>query len=196
MDDFIPPARRQNGTLSREAVLGELCSHPKCSVALFGEVYPSRLREGDVYCTKDHRLQDQVRLKQQRWRESNPEGDRWIKILRRFGVIEQEWKKQLRRQKSKCAICGTKDPRQRQKNSNSPNFHTDHTEENGFIEVRGLLCSPCNQGLGYFLEDPDLLQAAINYLNGWRDLAGEIIYREKRPVGKRDSSPRRRGERG
>jgi hypothetical protein len=187
---------RKDGVLSRPAMVGEVCSHPKCGIDLQGVVFPSRLRELDIYCSKTHRLQDQVRLKQQRWREVNPEGDRWIKILRRFGITEKEWKAQLRRQGGKCPICGTKDPRQRQKNSNSPNFHTDHTEEHGFVEVRGLLCSPCNQGLGYFQENPELLRSALRYLAEWPKFANQIVYREKRPMGKRDHSPRRQGERG
>lgn len=38
----------------------------------------------------------------------------------------------------------------------------DHNHEN--MEVRGLLCSSCNVGLGQFKDSPDLLKSALHYL--------------------------------
>jgi hypothetical protein len=39
----------------------------------------------------------------------------------------------------------------------------DHGHETG--EVRGLLCSNCNLGLGYFKDNPKYLEGAIKYLS-------------------------------
>lgn len=38
----------------------------------------------------------------------------------------------------------------------------DHNKTTG--EIRGLICSSCNQGLAYFSESLDAIEAAIQYL--------------------------------
>jgi hypothetical protein len=40
--------------------------------------------------------------------------------------------------------------------------HVDH--DHGTGEIRGLLCVPCNNTLGLFREDPDLLKRAARYV--------------------------------
>lgn len=50
-----------------------------------------------------------------------------------------------------CEMCGSKD-----------NLHVDHNHETN--EVRGILCTNCNRGLGHFKDSPDLLRKAAAYL--------------------------------
>jgi hypothetical protein len=60
-------------------------------------------------------------------------------------------------QENKCKICGIpeeKAPRGR--------LAVDHCHETG--QLRGLLCNNCNVGLGQFKDNPNLLTAAIEYL--------------------------------
>jgi hypothetical protein len=43
-------------------------------------------------------------------------------------------------------------------------LHIDHCHSEG--HVRGLLCGPCNRGLGLFKDNPEYLANAIKYLEG------------------------------
>lgn len=51
-----------------------------------------------------------------------------------------------------CVICG----------NDGPNLAVDHCHETNV--VRGILCMNCNQGLGKFKDDPELLEFARIYL--------------------------------
>lgn len=59
-------------------------------------------------------------------------------------------------QNNQCAICKI-DLSQFEKRP-----HIDHNHKTG--QVRGLLCSNCNRGLGYLKDSMDVLQSAIEYL--------------------------------
>lgn len=55
-----------------------------------------------------------------------------------------------------CAICGRSE-------SLEQALALDHCHKTG--RLRGLLCMQCNTGLGMFRDNPETLQAAIDYLN-------------------------------
>lgn len=61
-------------------------------------------------------------------------------------------------QDGRCAICGATDARRRK----SDRLNVDHDHATGAF--RGLLCDPCNNGLGRFDDDPDRLRKAADYL--------------------------------
>lgn len=72
-----------------------------------------------------------------------------------YGLSPEKYEIMLRRQGGVCGICGGRDARRR--------LSVDHSHANG--RVRGLLCSKCNVGLGYFRDDPLRLAAAALYLD-------------------------------
>tara|TARA_A200000113_G_scaffold226000_1_gene249324 strand:- start:11943 stop:12305 length:363 start_codon:yes stop_codon:yes gene_type:complete len=76
---------------------------------------------------------------------------------REYNMTLKEYDEMLRKQLNKCAICGVDQ-------DDSPNkFHVDHCHTTG--QVRGLLCSNCNIGLGHFRHNPKLMKTAGRYID-------------------------------
>lgn len=59
---------------------------------------------------------------------------------------------------NRCAICGAME-------TEGQKFAVDHCHATGCL--RGLLCPPCNLGLGSFRDDPERLRKAAKYVEGW-----------------------------
>ena len=89
-------------------------------------------------------------------RAANPDRYKNVELKRKYGITLDQYKQMEYDQDSKCAICLGSDPK------GNGTWHVDHCHDTG--KVRALLCNTCNQGLGQFKDDPDLLLAAIAYL--------------------------------
>jgi len=80
-----------------------------------------------------------------------------------FGITIEEYETMCDRQANRCAICGEKESVPDPKNpSVIRRLAVDHNHASG--KVRALLCQRCNMGLGYFRDNPELLNWAANYL--------------------------------
>jgi len=103
----------------------------------------------------------------QQWRRDNPESYRDYQrsyrqahtlemraghLRRTFGMSLDDYSAILEAQEGGCAICGDQPV-------DGQSLHVDHHETG----VRGILCVRCNNGLGQFKEDPDLLLRAAEY---------------------------------
>lgn len=76
-----------------------------------------------------------------------------------YGITHRQYEELLAAQGGGCAICGSTEP-----GGSGKHFHVDHDHETG--EVRGLLCSDCNTGLGKFSDSTERLGRAALYLEG------------------------------
>ena len=81
----------------------------------------------------------------------------------KYGISLEEYSEKLREQNHKCKIC-KKDETEVFKQT----LYVDHNHDTG--EVRGLLCHPCNAGLGHFKEQEDLLEAAKQYIKEYKNV--------------------------
>lgn len=87
------------------------------------------------------------------------EAERKRKRLVNYNLTAEGFNALWLEQKGQCAICNVSlVPKGRSANS----AVVDHNHDTG--EVRGILCRPCNSGIGYLKDSPDILQNAADYL--------------------------------
>lgn len=119
------------------------------------------MRREAIYCSPA------CREKQRRRDGRVTKADERNRTLKRYHRLTlDDYERMAAEQGHRCAICRTDDP-------GTPHgyWHIDHdhscrpARSKGCGEcVRGLLCGPCNLGLGHFKDDPERLKAAVDYL--------------------------------
>ena len=81
------------------------------------------------------------------------------RVISRYGLTQKAFNALLAEQGRACAICKTPHI-----DENGKRLFIDHNHALGLTAVRGLLCGPCNMGLGSFKDSPTILRAAAEYL--------------------------------
>lgn len=76
-------------------------------------------------------------------------------LRRGFGITADDYERMLAEQGGVCALC-FKD------NVDGRRLAVDHDHTTG--KVRGLLCSPCNRAIGFFGDDPRVMERAAIYV--------------------------------
>lgn len=113
---------------------------------------PDKIREGKTQWVREN--PDKASAGSLRWRRKNPDKVRDHKLRHRYGIIQADKNRMWTEQNRQCAVC--------RKTLGITAANTDHDHETG--KVRGLLCGPCNRGLGLLQESPEVLRAAASYL--------------------------------
>lgn len=94
--------------------------------------------------------------------ESNCKNCRAIKMVnKRYNLKENERDILLQKQNGVCAICKNIESVKHQ-HGKTRHLSIDHDHNSG--KIRGLLCGACNNGLGRFKDNIELLENAIKYL--------------------------------
>lgn len=112
-----------------------------------------------AYDKKRYQAQKEHRVKYAReYRKKYPERTRATNWKVKYGITPEEFYKKLAEQNNCCAIC------HRDMKEYGKIFSVDHNHLTE--EIRGLLCDPCNYGLGFYEKYKD---EYIKYLSKFND---------------------------
>ena len=117
--------------------------------------YPERVRKSDHKFRQNNT--DKVRMKTREWQSQNQDKMR-VYNWRAQGIdiTYTQYQEILSQQGSRCAICKIHESKL------TKSLCVDHDHNTG--RVRGLLCQTCNDGIGRFDDNIELLKVAIDYL--------------------------------
>lgn len=107
-------------------------------------------------CAKAYARDHHTRYAERR-REQYVKRGRAEYLRRLYGIELEEFDRLLAEQGGRCAICQTPAPQADEKA-----FCVDHDHVTG--AVRGILCRPCNSGIGHLRDEPAIIRAALAYL--------------------------------
>lgn len=126
-------------------------------------IYNKKYRdENKEYFKEYHKTYQKEYQKEYRSKYYQQNKAKWYQAKRRYklrmdyGISIETYESMLKEQNECCKICETHQSKLKRR------LAVDHCHTTG--EVRGLLCHLCNQAIGQFKEDPEILEKAIKYL--------------------------------
>ncbi len=129
----------------------------RASVTTVATSFLSRYKDRATFCSRKCKERASIAS------GKNYEYQRRARLKRQYGITVEDYDRMRAAQNGACAVCGTTTPVGRVSEWTQDYWlHVDHDHKTG--TVRGLLCNECNTGLGKFQDDPELLVAAVSYL--------------------------------
>jgi len=99
---------------------------------------------------------EEIMIKSRAYKRREPGRIRGYLLKRKYRLTTEERAEMIEEQQGSCEICGE---------FHGDNLFVDHDHETG--RVRAMLCRHCNSDLGFFKDDPELLQIAFAYLRSY-----------------------------
>lgn len=116
---------------------------------------------------------ERVREKINAWKAERPTYGIDHHLLKRFSVSAERRDQMLQDQGGMCAICGVNEVDLPRRLAIDHDHHCCAGSERKTCDacVRALICGNCNSGLGFFQEDPHLLEIAVEYLRSFSSVS-------------------------
>ena len=118
--------------------------------------------------------QNQCRICRKSINKACPSRLKEIRVAHSYGMTREEYLDMLDSQNHSCAICGDYLPLKGGRKSGPA---VDHCHKTGY--VRGILCPPCNRGIGQLRDSVDILEKAVAYLK--KDREKNFIAKKHKP---------------
>lgn len=96
------------------------------------------------------------------YRKRTQNAHKHYEVKRRYGITLEQYNEMKEAQNNVCLLCGNPETDVDKRTNKVRDLAVDHCHTTH--KVRGLLCRGCNQGLGNFKDNTEVLQKAINYL--------------------------------
>lgn len=97
-------------------------------------------------------------------REKDPDYEHSQSLHKQYKIRSADYYEILEKQNGGCGICGRQEKSIAHTSNKVRRLTVDHCHKTG--KIRGILCSRCNRGLGFFMDSIENLNAAIKYLGG------------------------------
>lgn len=140
---IVKSADRFSGTKSK--------SYCKDCVNVYGRAHYRRNAEKSKAKATKWKEEHRDRAKYIRWRCQ-------LKLL--YGITIEKYEEMLKDQNGLCYICNKQETRKGRLNLSVDHNHTTK-------QIRKLVCSKCNVGIGMFNEDPLLLRKTADYIESF-----------------------------
>lgn len=127
----------------------------RCKTGKYGRLSRCKVCHETMKSTPESKAKNAEHSKA--WQQSHPE---WYARRHRrvtYGLSQEQFDELQAKQEGACAICHKPFTKR---------ICVDHDHETG--AVRGLLCNPCNSGIGNLQDSIENLEAAIRYLRSHR----------------------------
>lgn len=147
-DNWSPSMRGETGLRPRHICRKCWCARQR----RYASQKPREQRNAEQRARRRRRVASWSEQRKRKERRRNYNG--WLK--RQYGITIEDYDALYKKQKGKCAICRSREPK------GKGGFHVDHCHQTGV--VRGLLCTHCNMFLGLVKDDVAVLRRAIRYV--------------------------------
>lgn len=102
---------------------------------------------------------EKILAREHRRHLKNPSMHRAKNLRVKFGLSLEDYDNLWIEQMGLCAICRRKESKRK-----NDELVVDHDHNTG--RIRGLLCIPCNSGIGLLQDNPKILSIAKSYITG------------------------------